>query len=84
MIHHEHTTRDLDRAADLARKALAELRKADRLGLIAPHAYRRGRERFEQRLARLERKSSISSPLLTTLQKCSPKNPRPSRAKRSP
>ena len=84
MIHHEHTTRDLDRAADLARKALAELRKASQLGTIAPHACRRGRERFEQRLARLERKASKSSPLLSALQKSPPKNPRISRAKLSP
>lgn len=45
--------------AALARKALAELRKADRLGIIAPGAYRQRRARFEQRLARLERKAGL-------------------------
>jgi len=42
------------------------LRKADRLGTIAPHAYRAGRARFEKRLARLERKAGRT--LLDTLE----------------
>jgi uncharacterized protein len=56
-IHYERHARDLHRAAALARKAIAELRKADRLGTIAPYAYRAGRARFQKRLARLERKA---------------------------
>ncbi len=56
-IYYEHRAREPHRAASLARKALAELRKANRLGTIAPRAYREGRARFEQRLARLERKA---------------------------
>jgi len=56
-IHYERRTREPHRAAALARKAIAELRRADRLGTIAPHAYRAGRARFEKRLVRLERKA---------------------------
>jgi len=56
-IYYERHAREPHRAASLARKAIAELRKADRLGTIAPHAYRSGRARFEKRLARLERKA---------------------------
>jgi uncharacterized protein YprB with RNaseH-like and TPR domain len=57
-IHHERRTRDPLRAAELARDALAELRRANRLGTIAAGRYRQTRARFERRLARLERKSS--------------------------
>jgi uncharacterized protein len=56
-IHYERRTREPHRAAALARKAIAELRKADRLGTIAAYAYRAGKARFEKRLARLERKA---------------------------
>lgn len=56
-IYYERHAREPHRAAALARKAIAELRRADRLGSIAPHAYRQHRARFESRLARLERKA---------------------------
>jgi len=56
-VYYERHAREPHRAAALARKALAELRKADRLGTIAPHALRSSRARFEKRLARLERKA---------------------------
>ncbi len=56
-IYYERHAREPSRAAELARKAIAELCKADRLGMIAPHAYRQHRARFELRLARLERKA---------------------------
>ncbi|HKV05781.1 MAG TPA: ribonuclease H-like domain-containing protein [Candidatus Acidoferrales bacterium] len=56
-IYFEHRAGVPHRAAELSRKALAELRKANRLGTIAPVAYRRQREQFERRLARLERKA---------------------------
>jgi uncharacterized protein len=56
-IYYEHSVREPHRAADLARKALVELRAAKRLGTIAPAAFRQQRSRFEQRLARLERKA---------------------------
>lgn len=65
-IYYERHAREPHRAAALARKAIAELRKADRLGTIAPHAYRAGRARFEKRLARLERKAGRT--LLDTLE----------------
>jgi uncharacterized protein YprB with RNaseH-like and TPR domain len=55
-IHYERRAREPQRAAELARKALAELRRADRLGTIAAHVCREKRARFERRLARLERK----------------------------
>jgi uncharacterized protein len=61
-MYYEHRARELHRAAALAKKALLELRDASRVGTIAAGAYRERRLRFEQRLARLERKSS--SPLL--------------------
>ena len=56
-IFHERHARDPHRAAALARQALAELHKADRLGLIAPGVYRQRLAQFERRLARLERKA---------------------------
>lgn len=56
-IYFEHHAREPHRAAALARKALAELRRANRLGTIAAVAYRQSRARFEHRLARLERKA---------------------------
>jgi len=57
-IYYEHRAREPQRAAALAKKALLALRNAHRLGAIAPAAYRQRRLRFEQRLARLERKSA--------------------------
>ncbi len=59
-IHYEHRAREPHRAASLARKALADLHRAHELGAIAPVAYRQRRVRFEQRLARLERKAGRS------------------------
>ena len=56
-IYYEHHAREPHRAAELARLALADLRRANRLGTIAPSAYRQQRMRFERRLARLERKA---------------------------
>jgi uncharacterized protein len=65
-IYYERHAREPHRAAVFARRAIAELRQADRLGTIAPHAYRAGRARFEKRLARLERKAGRT--LLDTLE----------------
>jgi uncharacterized protein len=56
-IYYERHVREPHRAAALARKALAELRNANRLGTIAPTVYRQRRAQFEKRLARLERKA---------------------------
>ena len=57
-IYCERRVRDAHRAAALARKALAELRRANRLGTLAPGVCLRYRRRFEKRLARLEAKAS--------------------------
>jgi len=59
-IYYEHRVREPHRAAELARKALLELRNVNRLGTMPPGAYRERRLRFEQRLARLERKAGRS------------------------
>ncbi len=56
-IYYEHHAREPHRAAVIVRKALAELRRANRLGTISPAAYRQTRGKFEHRLARLERKA---------------------------
>src|SRR5208282_6463964 len=56
-IYYEHEAREPHPAAAMARKALAELRRANRGGTIAAVAYRQARGRFEHRLARLERKA---------------------------
>jgi hypothetical protein len=55
-IHYERRGKQPERAAELARKALAELGRANRLGMIAGAAYRQSYARFERRLERLERK----------------------------
>jgi uncharacterized protein len=55
-IYFEHHAREPHRAAAIVRNALAELRRANRLGTIAAGAYRTNRTRFEHRLARLDRK----------------------------
>jgi uncharacterized protein YprB with RNaseH-like and TPR domain len=67
-IYYEHHAREPNRAAALARKALVELRNANRLGLIASGAYCQSRARFEQRLARLERKAGRA--LLDAIETC--------------
>jgi uncharacterized protein YprB with RNaseH-like and TPR domain len=56
-IYYEHRTREPHRAAAIVRKALAELRRASRTGTIATADFRRSKEKFERRLARLERKA---------------------------
>jgi uncharacterized protein YprB with RNaseH-like and TPR domain len=56
-IYHEHHALEPHRAASVTRRALAELRRANRLGTMAGSPYRRSRQRFEHRLARLERKA---------------------------
>ncbi|HTV58999.1 MAG TPA: ribonuclease H-like domain-containing protein [Verrucomicrobiae bacterium] len=56
-IHYEHRAHDPLRAAGIVRKALAELRRANRLGTMAAPAYRARRADFEHRLARLEKKA---------------------------
>lgn len=55
-IHYERRAADPARAAVLVRQALAELRRARRLGMLAATLCTRYRQRFEKRLARLEKK----------------------------
>ena len=57
-IHYERRARAPRRAAELIAKALTDLRRANRLGLIAASAYAQKRARFERRLARLQRKTA--------------------------
>ncbi len=54
-IHYERRAGALQQAAEVTRQALAELRRANRLGTIASIAYRQKREKFEKRLTRLTR-----------------------------
>jgi uncharacterized protein YprB with RNaseH-like and TPR domain len=56
-IYFEHEAREPRQALVIAREALAELRRANQVGMIASAAYRRTKARFEHRLARLERKA---------------------------
>lgn len=55
-IYYEHRTREPNLAADVVRKALADIRRADRLGAVAPPTRRRWNEQFEKRLTRIESK----------------------------
>jgi len=56
-IYYEHEAREPRQALAIARQALAQLRRANQAGTIAAAAYRRIKARFENRLARLERKA---------------------------
>jgi hypothetical protein len=64
-IYYEHKACDPERARQVVRQALNELRRANQLGDIAPRAYREIKARFEHRMARLERK--VQRPLLDLL-----------------
>jgi uncharacterized protein len=56
-IYYEHRAREPRRAAAFVRKALGELRSANRLDTMASGAHKAWRSRFQLRLARLERKA---------------------------
>jgi uncharacterized protein YprB with RNaseH-like and TPR domain len=56
-IHLEHKAREPRQALGIVRDALAQLRRANQLGMIGPAAYRRSKTQFEHRLGRLERKA---------------------------
>ena len=56
-IHYEHRAKDPGRARGIVKKALGELRRANRLGTMEAAAYRARREAFEHRLERLEKKA---------------------------
>ena len=64
-IYYEHRARDPNEAREIVRRVLDELRRASRIGAIAPSAYQEFKTRFEHRLARLDRK--IRRPLLDAL-----------------
>jgi uncharacterized protein YprB with RNaseH-like and TPR domain len=59
-IYYEHRARQPQRALEITRQAINELRQAHRLGTIATLNYRQWKGRFEHRLARLERKAAFS------------------------
>ena len=59
-IYYEHHMREPQRAAEITRQALTELRHAHRLGTIAASVYSQSRAGFEHRLARLERKVGLT------------------------
>jgi len=56
-IYYERRARDWHRAAVLVRKALADLHRANHVGMLPPGVCLRYLRRFEKRLARLERKA---------------------------
>lgn len=58
-IYYEHELGEKARAAALVQKALAELRKTSRVGLITAAVHRQYRARFERRLAKLERPGRV-------------------------
>lgn len=64
-IYYEHRARDLDQAHEIVRRAIEELRRASRIGAIALSVYQEFKNRFEHRLARLDRKGR--RPLLDVL-----------------
>src|SRR5208337_5454192 len=63
-IFYEHEAREPRRALEIAREALAQLRRANQVGTIAAATYHKAKARFEHRLARLERK--VGQALLDT------------------
>jgi hypothetical protein len=60
-IYYERHAREPHQAVSITKKALTELRRANRSGAVAASLYRRSRARFERRLSRLERKTSGGS-----------------------
>ena len=56
-IYFEHEACEPRQALAVSREALAQLRRANQVGTIAPASYRRTKARFEHRLVRLERKA---------------------------
>ena len=64
-IYYERKARDPDQAREIVKQALDELRRAIQGGDIAPGPYREIKARFDNRLQRLERKST--RPLLDGL-----------------
>lgn len=67
-IYYEHHAREPERAADLTREALSELRRAVRSGDLDLRRYQRLRARLDHRLARLERKAQAAQAKLAVPQ----------------
>ena len=63
-IHYEHHARDPQRALAITREALAQLRRAHQLAMIAPGQYRACKLQFDHRRLRLERKTQVTTPTL--------------------
>jgi uncharacterized protein len=59
-IYYEHKARDPERAREIVRQALDELRRAIQVGDISPGPYREIKAKFNHRMERLERKSKGS------------------------
>ena len=55
-IYYERRAGEPERAADMVRDALTELRRAQRIGILSETKHRKQVNRFEQRLVRLNRK----------------------------
>lgn len=56
-IYYEHNARNPDQARRVVQQAIDELRRANQMGDIASSAYREIKAKFDQRMARLERKA---------------------------
>ena len=59
-IYHEHVASEPREAAALVKRALAELRQSKSAGLMSPALHRQYKDRFEHRLARLQKKAAKS------------------------
>src|ERR1700722_4190767 len=56
-IYYEHNARNPGQARQVVQQAIEELRRANQMGDIASCAYREIKEKFDHRMARLERKA---------------------------
>jgi uncharacterized protein YprB with RNaseH-like and TPR domain len=63
-IHYEHEARNAQLALAITREALAQLRRAHQLAMIAADQYRASKLQFEHRRLRLERKTQAMAPSL--------------------
>jgi uncharacterized protein YprB with RNaseH-like and TPR domain len=63
-IYYEHEARNAELALAITRDALAQLRRANQLAMIAANQYRASKLQFEHRRLRLERKTQAMAPSL--------------------
>jgi hypothetical protein len=63
-IYYEHEARNAQLALAITRNALAQLRRAHQLAMIAADQYRASKLQFEHRRLRLERKTQAMAPSL--------------------